>query len=197
LSLQYNLGMLVYCVASRTLYKTVLAVALATVATVASITLAQETTPAREQTVFHEYEPVQHAVPLSPEVLQVLLRRKEVKEVLEFASKEGRDNPSQFFEAAKVHLRGSDEADLVVQGYPPVSGADNAWFWVVLLAHGATPRIVLWGHADSLEVMSSRTNGYRNIHCSWSSASGETIEWKYHFNGEKYILWKKTDSLNR
>ena len=189
--------MLTHCVASRTLYKIVLAFALATVAAVASITPAQETTPAGEQTVFHEYEPVQHAVPLSPEVLQVLLRRKEVKEALEFASREGRDNPSQFFEATKVHLRGSDEADLVVRGYPPVSGADNAWFWVVLLAHGATPRIVLWGHADSLEVMTSRTNGYRNIHCSWSSASGETIEWKYHFNGEKYILWKKTDAINR
>jgi hypothetical protein len=158
---------------------------------------AQTTTQAREQTVFREAENFQRAVPLPPNVLQVLLRRKEVKEALEVASMEQRGNPSQFFDAATVHLRGSDEADLVVRGYPPVSGADNAWYWVVLLVQGQSPRIVLRGHADSLEVMTSRTNNYKNIRCSWSSASGETIEWKYHFNGEKYILWKKLDSVNR
>jgi hypothetical protein len=189
--------MLACCVASRTRCRTVLTFALVAVASGVSIAQVQETTHAREQTVFHEYEPVPHAVPLTPEVRQVLLRTKAVKEALKFASKEQQDNPSQFFEAAKVHLRGSDEANLVVKGYPPVSGADNAWFWVVLLAHGAVPKIVLWGHADSLEVTTNRTNGYRNIRCSWSSAAGETLEWKCHFNGEKYILWKTTDSVNR
>jgi hypothetical protein len=182
-----------YSIASRMLYPA--ALALATVATGVSIAQAPEATLAREQTIFHEYEPVEHAVPLPPQVRKALLRTKEVKQALEFASKEQRDDPSQLFEAAEVHLRGSGEADLVVEGYPPVSGADNAWFWIVLVAHGAPPKIVLWGHADSLEVMTSRTKGYRNIRCSWSSAAGETLEWNYHFNGEKYVLWKEADSV--
>jgi hypothetical protein len=27
----------------------------------------------------------------------------------------------------------------------------------------------------------------------WSSAAGETLEWNYHFDGEKHVLWKETD----
>lgn len=181
--------------APRFLYLTVLACA--AFAAVVSTAAGQGAKPNREQAVFRQWELLQHAVPLPPKVLQTLLRTKEVKQALEFAGKEQRENPSQFFEAAEVHLRDSDGAALVVQGYPPVSGADNAWFWVVLLARGPAPRIVLWGHAESLEVMTSRTNGYRNIRCSWSAASGETLEWIYHFNGEKYTLWKKTDSIDR
>lgn len=173
-----------------TLHGTVLALALSTVAQ------GQGTAPAREQTVFHEYEPFQHDVPLPPKVLHALLRTKEAKEALESAREDQRNNPSQLFQAAEVHLRGLDEVDLVVQGFPPVSGADNTWFWIVLSAR-STPKIALWTGGDSLEVMASRTNGYRNISCSWSSASGYTRKWKYHFNGEKYLLWKKTESKNR
>ena len=170
-----------------------LALAFATVSSVVSFAHEQEINPIREQTVFHEDEEFQHPVPLPSKALEALLRTKEVKNALEFASKEQRDDPSGLFQAAEVHLRGLNEVDLVVEGFPPVSGADNTWFWVVVSPHTA-PRVVLWTGGDSLTLLPSRANGYRDIMCSWSSSSGDTREWKYRFNGKRYFLWKETNS---
>jgi hypothetical protein len=170
-----------------------LVLAFATVSAGVSLAHEQEIKPIREQTVFHEYEKFQHTVPLPPKALEALLRTKEVKRALEFASLEQRDDPSGLFQAAEVHLSGSDEVDLVVEGFPPVSGADNTWFWVLVSAH-TVPRVVLWTGGDSLEVLASRANGYKDIMCSWSSSSGDTTEWKYRFNGKRYFLWKETNS---
>jgi hypothetical protein len=160
-----------------------------------SIMRAQEPAPGpdSEQTFFTESEGFDRAVSLPPKVLQALLRQKEIKDALVDADKEQRDNPSKLFEAATVHLRAPDEVDFIVRGNQPASGGDNAWFWVVILAAGESPRVVRWCTASSLEVIDTRTNGYKNISCEWSSPS-ENIHWEYHFNGQKYILWKKTDS---
>jgi len=164
-----------------------LTLALASIATVVSIAQGPK---AHEQLVFREDEPFEHAVSLPPEVLRALLETKEVKESLRTA-KQQPGNPSQLFRAAEIHLGGLDEIDLVIQGISPLtSGGDNSWFWVVLSAHRA-PKVPVWCGGNSLEVMAKRTKGYRNIVCSWSSASlSQTSE--YHFDGEKYVLWKET-----
>ena len=167
-----------------------LTLALASIATVVSIAQGPKATPAHEQLVFREDEPFEHAVSLPPEVLRALLETKEVKESLRTA-KQQPSNPSQLFRAAEIHLGGLDEVDLVIQGISPLtSGGDNSWFWVVLSAHSA-PKVPVWCGGNSLEVMAKRTKGYRNIVCSWSSASLSQIS-EYHFDGEKYVLWKET-----
>jgi len=92
LALPYNSHMHAYSFAPRmTLRRTVLVRALSTVVIGVSIAQGQGTAPAREQTVFHEYEPFQHAVPLPPQVLHALLRTKEVKEALESAREDQRN----------------------------------------------------------------------------------------------------------
>ena len=94
----------------------------------------QKTQRAREQTRFsQDYgNPNQHAVPVSPEVLKVLLKAPEVKETLEEATESAQQNPAQLFTAAEVHLGPANEVDLVVYSIFPLTGGDNDWFWVVL-----------------------------------------------------------------
>jgi len=176
----------------KTLFRTLFLLALGIVGILACKPQTANTT--REQTVFFESQPFQHAVPLPQSVLRELLRTKEVKESLDSASPEHKSNPSQLFVASEVHLSGPDEIDLIVRGIPPVSGADNDWFWIVNDLPSA-PRVVLWAGCDSLEVMDRRTNGYKNISCSWSSPS-MTVTRSYHFDGKKYVLWKKRQAKN-
>jgi len=174
----------------ETPFKTLLLLVLGAVGASAS----QEQPPIREQTLFRESEPFQHAVPLPQNVLQVLLRTREVKESLDSASAEQKSNLSQLFLATEVHLSGLDKIDFIVRGITPVTGADNDWFWVVNHLPSA-PRVVLWAGCDSLEVLDGRTNGFKNIRCSWSSPS-LTITSDYHFNGQKYLLWKRRQVKN-
>jgi hypothetical protein len=164
--------------------------AVVSIATVVSIAQGPKAAPAHEQLVFREDEPFDHAVSLPPEVLRALLETKEVKDSLRTAKRQP-GNPSQLFRAAEVHLGGLDEVDLVIEGISSLtSGADNSWFWIALSAHNA-PRVPVWCGGNLLEVMAKRTKGYRNIVCSWSAAAlSRTSE--YHFDGEKYVLWKET-----
>ena len=141
-----------------------------------------------EQTYFSEDERLQRPVPLPPDVLNVLLKTDEVKDNLGSASPSQRSNPSSLFRAAEVHLHAPDVIDFVVIGRSPMSGADNTWFWIVRSARGK-PQVVLFAGSNSLEIMASRTNGYRDIRCDWASANhAETTTYK--FNGREYKLWR-------
>jgi hypothetical protein len=145
-----------------------------------------------EHTWFTESERFEHPVLMPPNVFEVLRRRKEVAGTLDYVG--GRQPKPSGFEATTLHIGNSDD-DLLVRGIPPVSGADNVWYWLVLRTQSESPKVVLWCAADSLEVMTTLTNGYKDIVCSWSSPS-DTTEWKYHFNGNRYVLWKKVESEN-
>jgi hypothetical protein len=163
------------------------------VAAIASTAQEQKIKPTAEQTIFLEGESFQHVVSLPPLALRALVQTKEISEaLLESGRDEYRKHPAQLFQPAEVHLGESNEVDMIVEGFPPVSGVDNAWFWIVLSAYG-TPKVVLWRGGDSIEVMPRKTNGYKNLRCSWSSASGYTREWTYHFDGEKYVLSKERE----
>jgi hypothetical protein len=155
----------------------------------------QKASPVVEQTTFSEHEPIRHAVPLSADVLKVLLKTKEAKMGLESPYRSKQSDPAQLFRAAEVHLSGPDEVDLVVSGKFPMSGADNEWFWVVRSAV-KNPKVVLWAGGNSLELTDSRMHGYRDIH-SWWSSPNETSEQIYHFDGNKYNLWKENWTPNR
>jgi hypothetical protein len=157
--------------------------------------------PVREQLYFTEEQPLQHPTTLSPDVLKVLLERKEVKEGMRFANSSEWNDPAKLFHASEVHLDGSDEIDLVVIGIRPLSrhslslrelysygfSDDNGWFWVVGSAR-KNPKVILFAGCNSLEVMNSRTNGYRDI-AAWSPAR-ETTNTIYHFDSKEYKAWK-------
>jgi len=142
------------------------------------------------QTYFREDEPLQKHVPLTGSVIDVLLQTELAKQGLDYASNSQRQNPGKMFRAAEVHLTSPDQVDLVVIGKSPMSGADAGWFWVLRSAH-KQPKVVLSDSGNSLELMNSRTNGYKDIRI-FAATAGLTKHSMYHFNGQEYILWKET-----
>jgi len=145
--------------------------------------------PVHEQTTFTEDGQFQHPVSVSAQVLKVLLETEAAKEGLAFASDSERSNAAQLFRAGEVQLDGSKEIDLVVIGVGWMSGADNGWFWVVRSAR-KNPQVVLFAGGNSLNIMGSTTQGYRDIRSLFSTAS-ETRNSIYHFDGKQYKLWKE------
>jgi hypothetical protein len=173
----------------RSISRTVLALALSVVAIGISVAQDKEAHPAHEQTTFAEDEPLRHPVRLSTDVLKVLLSTNEAKNALANASDSQQKNAAHLFQGTKVHLNGPDEIDLVVIGIPPMAGADNGWFWVVRSAN-KNPQVVLFVGGNTLELMDSRTLGYRDINTIWASPS-VTKEMIYHFDESRYKLWKQ------
>jgi hypothetical protein len=147
--------------------------------------------PVAERTYFNESEMSEYCVTLPPDILQAVLKTKEVEEALSHASREKQNNPIKLFLGAKIHLSTQARVDWVVKGVFPLSGADNDWFWIVSSVDNI-PKVVLWTGCLSLEVRSSKTNGYRDIRSSWNSASSAADIKEYRFNGKKYILWKRS-----
>ena len=49
--------------------------------------------------------------------------------------------------------------------------------------------MVLFSGADSLELMDSKTHGYKDIRSTWSSSS-ETETTVYHWDGSDYVISK-------
>jgi hypothetical protein len=115
----------------RVVFRTVLVLALVVIADGLLVAPGQEAHPIHDQILFSEKQPLLHAVPVTPDVLNVLLKTKQAKQGLEFANASQRNNPAQLFRAAEIHLSRPEEVDLAVIGIPPMRGADNAWFWLV------------------------------------------------------------------
>jgi hypothetical protein len=100
--------------------------------------------------------------------LQALLRENQVRGALQSTSNSERQNPEKFFSASEIHLSANSEADFVMLGAPPFSGADNDWFWIVSRA-SKKQRVILFAGGNELRVMDRETNRYKDIQCIWSS----------------------------
>jgi hypothetical protein len=142
-----------------------------------------------EDATFFEGKPFEHAAPISPEVLRVLAKSDEAKDILDSAAEAGRVNTAQLFRAREVHLNHGKDVDLVVIGIPPMSGADHGWFWVIHSAR-KNPKVVLYAGGDSLKLLGTTTHGYRDIFMILPLAS-ETHCAIYHFEGNEYQIWKE------
>jgi hypothetical protein len=140
-----------------------------------------------------------HSVRIPTPVIDALLATPEVKEIAngepKFArekslSELNRNQISQLFSAVEVHLSDAKDADFVVLGHFPLSGADNSWFWVIRspMSH---PKIILFANGNGIEISKSKTNGYSNILSYWSSAAGCTLTWVYRYDGVRYRLAHK------
>jgi hypothetical protein len=152
-----------------------------------------ETARAKEAPVIALFSADERKFPLSvsSDVLKLLLKTKQAPWGFAFASEKEVDNPAQLFRAVEVRLGLSEEVGLIVLGIPPMSGADNDWFWVVR-SPGRNPKVILFVGGNSLELMDTTMNGYRDIRSTWSSPS-ETDETTYHFDGTTYKTFGKQD----
>jgi len=153
----------------------------------------QQARPPSEQTLFSEEFPIEHPVPLSSNILKILLATKVAKSGLNFASDSETRDPAKLFEASEIHLGRPDEVDLIVMGDPPMRGADNTWFWVIRSAR-KNPRIVLFGGCNSLEVTNGRANGLRDIRTVWSDFD-DTHTAIYQFDVTRYKLKSSKSEL--
>lgn len=145
--------------------------------------------PSAEQTTFDENEPISRPVPISVPVLHAILATKAGKEGLRDARKRGTPDVAACFTASEVHL-GTRQPALVVVGADPFAGADNTWFWLVLLTH-KNPRVVLFTGGNSLNLLPNQTNGLWDIRARWSSPQGTETR-IYKFNGAQYRLSKRS-----
>lgn len=155
-----------------------------------AMAFSQKSSSVHEQTSFVEDSPLDRTVPIPQNVLGLLSQREEVKENLQEVSEAERKDLAQFFSASQIHLGPADEIDLIVKGNEGMGGADGAWFWVVRSAY-KNPVIVLWEAGNGLNVLTTRTNGYRDIWTGWNSPSEELTE-LYKFDGGSYKLAKKS-----
>ena len=85
-----------------------------------------------------------------------------------------------------MHLSVPDEVDLIVMGMGHMKGTENSWFWVVRSAR-KDPQVILFSGADSLEVLDTKTHGYKDIRAVWMSPL-ETETTIYHFDGHYYEM---------
>lgn len=171
------------------------AIALVILAGFVLATRGQKAQPTSEQNRFAEDQPLQNPVNVSSDVLRSLMETEEAKQGMEFTNESQRDHPTQLFRAAEVHLSRQDEVDLVVVGVCPICGADNGWCCVVRSTR-KDPKVVLFAGGNSVELMTGKTNGYRDIRNTWSSPS-ETRTTIYHFDGNHYKVWKEKWTENR
>jgi hypothetical protein len=145
--------------------------------------------PPTERTVYSEYsdESFDDFLPLPENLLNVLLATAEAREMSRELQGLDRNELAKLFSAIEVHLDDRGKQDYLVLGKSPMSGADCDWFWIV--RSGQThPKVILFANTNSIELLKSRTNGYRNIRSVWESAAGYTITNVYHYNGARYRL---------
>jgi len=133
-------------------------------------------------------------VPISQDVVKLLLRTKEAKGAMELASNQELRELGHSFRAVEVHLSESNQAAMLVLGIGPMHGADNAWFWIVL-SPAVKPAVALFATGESVELMHRRTRDYADVRTRWSSPR-DTCTRIYRFDGNRYRLWKEKWTRN-
>jgi len=133
---------------------------------------------------------------LTKSILATLLATKEAEAGRSWVNQNPGKDPNVLFKAFPLSLSGSPEKDYVVWGQAPLTGADNDWFWIVR-SEPSTPRVVLFCGALTVKVVSTLHNSLEDIQCSWESPGGDGFTSHYRFNGQRYVLFKKTETHRR
>ena len=127
------------------------------------------------------------AGPPSDALLDSLLKTPEAENAKEKLAALDREKLRNLFQVVPIHLSSSMETDYIALGRDPLSGADCFWFWLVRPV-GNHAQVILFSNALTVQLLPTRTNGYRDIRSTWSSAAGYTITRVFHYSGAKYIL---------
>ena len=138
----------------------------------------------REQTIFGAEEEITHPASLPEDVLQILRRDERNRRRLA-GGQTPDDMPASWFAASRVRLNDDDLPDLVVMAANPrLWGANIVPFWVFR----STPRgheLVLKVMTLGLEILRTKTNGYRDIRTT-EVAAGKVTNTVYSFDGAEY-----------
>jgi len=137
--------------------------------------------------------PVVRPVNLPGDALRVMKQNKTVPACFEDGQSKD-DIPETWFIASDIHLSDSNETGLVVMPRSPdgacLLGAHTMPFWI-LLKRGGKYTVALEANVLTLRALSSVSHKYRDIETTAENLN-ETTKWLYRFDGEKYILNKKT-----
>jgi hypothetical protein len=129
-------------------------------------------------------------VPIRRDVVAAIFQTEEGKMGAAMLTEEQRQHPESLFKAQALHLVSGGEQDLIVMGSGPMSGADNAWFWIVRKTPSG-PEAVLWIGALGVSILRRSTHGLRDIESGWCSAAFCETK-RYRFNGKMYVqTWNK------
>ena len=137
-----------------------------------------------EQTIFGVEEEIERPVSIPEDVLQ-LLRQDQRNQRYLAQGQSLQDIPASWFIASQVHLHDGDSQDLIVMAANPrLFGANIVPFWVFRntpLGHQLVLSITTLG----LEVLRSKTTGYRDIRATAATAK-EVLTTDYVFDGTRY-----------
>jgi hypothetical protein len=149
----------------------------------------------REQLQFGAEVAVKRPVEVPQDVLSILREDKRNQTCL----KEGESPasiPSSWFVGSRVHLKGDGDPDLVVSARNScLFGANLVPFWIFRnTPHGYD--LILSISALGLDILETRTRGYRDIRASAATATTtQTIIFK--FGGDEYRVHKRATTTSR
>lgn len=146
-------------------------------------------TSKEEQRVFNAETPaVDRPVVIPPEVLALLSKDSDVKQVLEAQSPTSA-LPEDWFSASRVSKGSLNEKLYLVIGKGPIAGAHGTTFWLVGNDKGnGRPRLLLKITADRLEIGGAGGSGYPKITAVRFTAKSMN-DAVYHFVAGKYVLF--------
>ena len=137
-----------------------------------------------------------NSIRLTKPVLDALLASKKADAGRDWV----RDNPGKdknlLFNVFPVNLSKAEGKDYVVVGKKPLTGADNDLFWVVH-SFSSKPHVVLFCSALTVNLLPSSHNSLHDIRCAWESPGGDGYIHDYQFDGQQYVLAKKTRTQRR
>ena len=152
-----------------------------------------------EQSTFAmEGVPLSHPVDLPKKAIQLMRENAFVLSCLE-QGRSPNDIPAEWFVASEVHLRTTQEVDLLVMPRETSkSPAENAClfhahsmpFWI-LMRNKTGYALALEEHAQVLRILRATSNGCRNIETKLSNLN-YAITWILRFDGHQYVRTTKT-----
>jgi hypothetical protein len=152
--------------------------------------------PQKEQTTFCETgapaEDELKPVPLPTEVLTAVMNSELGKQAQADAKERHLElDPTKLLKGAPIQLSNTRSRSFILIGdAPPLPGVDNTWFWIVGLSGGRATTLLRMG-ANCVELLPTKTLGYRDISAHWSSAAGASVK-THKFDGESYKLRRST-----
>jgi hypothetical protein len=149
----------------------------------------------REQLKFNTeqaIEPIERPLALSEDVMQILRKDDILLRTSKSCLEKGQvaeQIPDSWFVASQVHLDGSHEIDLVVLPKNGcLNGANVGPFWVVQKTSKGC-QVVLSGGGHNLEILSTRSKGYRDIQLTSATATKVSTS-VFRFDGHRYQIYQ-------
>lgn len=139
-----------------------------------------------EQTIFSaEDYTVKRPVPLSNQLVSILLKDPDVQEVLSNEGLPISSLPKSWFLVSEVHLGGPDERDLVVIAAGRLQGANVTTYWIFRAYPGGLVQL-LKAPAHTIVIKNQRSKGYKNVELM-SATSDQVSTTLCRFNGTRYV----------